>query len=91
MKTGVAWYKHEQWDRLLEISTDSDQLESNYEEWIEQAYQGFRDLSDSGLTVKIIHIDVEELLKWCRANNRPVDGTARSEYVAPLVKKLDSR
>ena len=90
MKTGVAWYRRKQQNRLLEISTDSDELESTYDEWIEQATNTFNNLAKTGITLKKVNVDVEELLKWCRANNRPVDGEARTEYVVRKMKELDS-
>ena len=30
---GVAWYRRDQWDRLLDISSDHAELENTYEEW----------------------------------------------------------
>ena len=81
MKTGVAWYRREQWDRLLEISTDSDQLESTYFEWVKQAKEGLKDLKRAGIAVEKIDVDVEDLLKWCQSNNHPVNSEVRSQYV----------
>ena len=30
---GVVWYRRDQWDRLLEISSDRSELENTHEEW----------------------------------------------------------
>ncbi len=32
-QVGIAWYRPEQWARLLEISEDRDDLETTWEEW----------------------------------------------------------
>ncbi len=90
MKTGVAWYRREQWDRLLEISTDSHELESTFFEWVKQANEGLKDLERAGLSVEKVDVDVEELLKWCHSNNRPVNSEARSKYVVYKMRELDS-
>ena len=34
---GVAWYRAADWNRLLEMSEDRDELESSHAEWMEQA------------------------------------------------------
>lgn len=30
---GVVWYRRDQWDRLLEISSDRAEFEDTYDEW----------------------------------------------------------
>ena len=81
---GVAWYRRQQWDRLLEISSDRDELENTYDEWKAMADENFSILVQKGYVLRKIEIDVEELLRWCKLQNRPVDGDARVEFT--LVK-----
>ena len=33
----LAWYRQDQWQLLLDYSTDSDRLERTYQEWLEHA------------------------------------------------------
>ena len=81
---GVAWYKRAQWERLLQIAADRDDLEDTYQEWQETAEEVLRALERPGIVLR--KVDVEELLSWCNAQNRPVDGAARSEFVAEKLQ-----
>ena len=84
---GVAWYRREQWQRLLEISLDRDGLEDTYDAWQVTAQKSMRKLSRQGYIVRKIDIDVEELLSWCHSHRRPVDGKARSEFAVVKLRK----
>lgn len=79
---GIAWFRREQWDRLREVSTDGESLEATYEEWKLNATQRFDELTDSGLTLQKVDIDVEALVAWCAERNLALDGEARSHYTA---------
>ena len=37
---GMAWYKRENYTRLLQIFEDSDKLHDTYDEWLVAAEQG---------------------------------------------------
>lgn len=85
---GVAWYRREQWPRLLEISADRDTLEDSYDEWLAHASNTFEFLKRNDLSPIQVDIDTEELLAWCRARNLPVNADARTNYTAGIVKQL---
>ena len=89
LKTGVAWYKPEQWDRLLEISEDRGELEKTYTEWVTHAEEQRKILISEGLALKKVVIDVEALLSWCNERRRKVNGSSRTEYVIWLMQELD--
>jgi len=86
---GVAWYRREQWNRLLEISSDRDQLEDTHEEWEPSAEKRFEELSRPGFPIRKVDIDVEELLSWCGSQDRPVDGEARAEFTAMKLRERE--
>jgi len=88
-RIGVAWYRREQWDRLLEISSDRDELEDTYDEWQAMAEENLRKLVQHGYALRKVDIDVEELLSWCNSQNRSVDGDARSEFTVVKLRELD--
>ena len=88
---GLAWYKPEQWGRLLEIAADAEELEKTYAEWLAIANKALRDLEAQFVFPEKVEVDVEELLAWCRERKRPVDGAARSEYVAWLLREREQR
>jgi hypothetical protein len=85
---GVAWYRENQWDRLKEVSADRDRLEDAWTDWVRGAEASMRDVRAQGIDVRKVDVDVEELLRWCRANGKPVNGESRSSFAA---KKLLDR
>ena len=84
---GVAWYRKEQWSRLLEISRDRDQLEDTYEAWEANAKASLPKLRKRDVIPRRVDIDVEELLRWCRSERRPVDGSARAVFTAEKLRE----
>ena len=84
---GIAWYSRKQYEGLLEIATDRDNLEDTYEEWQATAEKMMVELSRPGVLPRKIHIDVDELVSWCKSHNRPVDGAARTIFVADKVEE----
>jgi hypothetical protein len=88
-KFGVAWYKPEQWARLLEISQDRQDLEDTYAEWEAHAEDGLHRLAGQGLAPEKVIVDVEELLAWCNEKGIPVNGSSRSEYTAWSIRERD--
>ena len=85
---GVAWYRRDQWDRLLEISSDRAELEDTYDEWKAVAEENMGNLAQHGYKLCKVEIDVEELFIWCNSQNRAVDGDARTEFT--LMKLRES-
>jgi len=89
MVSGVAWYRAEQWPRLLEVSVDRSDLERTYDEWQAMATKGLAELARAGVWARKIDVDVDEMVEWCRTEGRPVDGAARAAFVALKVKKAN--
>ncbi len=76
---GIAWYDSAQWTKLKQIAADTEQLDNTHEEWKRNVEQTERQLAADGMVVRRVPIDVDALLAWCRAQNKPVDGAARAE------------
>jgi hypothetical protein len=89
LKFGIAWFRPEQWSRLLEISEDREDLEETFAEWESLAEEKLRDLRAQGVDAEKITIDLEELLTWCKSQGLSVNASARSQYVAELLRKRD--
>jgi hypothetical protein len=85
--TGCAWYRAEQWERLREISADRDKLEQTFGEWVTNAEESLQEMRKAGVYAEKVEIDVEELLAWCRAQDREVNGGARSQYAAEMLRR----
>jgi hypothetical protein len=82
---GVAWYKQDQWPVLLQVSSDSNVIESTYEEWLQYAEDTFKRYIEQGLLTEKVTVDVFDLIKWCQDHNCPVNGESRASYVAETL------
>ncbi len=82
----LAWYREDQWQLLLDCSTDSDKLARTYQGWLEHAEENEEKMSEAGLNVVKVDINIEDMKKWCEKSDKPVDGHSRSEYAAFLAK-----
>jgi hypothetical protein len=87
---GVAWYRRKQWQRVRDISTDADDLENTYEEWLRLAEQKLAELTGAGLRVEKVDLDSEELIVWCNERGLEINGQARSSYTAERLRAMDS-
>lgn len=83
---GVAWYRRDQWQRLLEIAEDADELSETYESWLSEAEKAIRLMAAENVFLEKVDVDVEEILAWCNARDLPVDSKARSNYVVEKMR-----
>lgn len=88
VRVGFAWYRPDQWSRLLDISIDRDDLENTHAEWEGVATEQFRELLAQGVAVEKIDVDVEELKEWCLDHASLVDASARANFVAMKLRKM---
>ncbi len=82
----LAWYRQDQWQLLLDYSTDSDRLERTYQEWLEHVEKKINEMGKEGINVVKIDINIEDMKKWCERHDKPIDGYTRSEYAVFLAK-----
>ena len=90
-KTGVAWFRVEQWERLRDISADKDNLEETYEEWVVSAEKALVNLRAQGINARKVDVDVEELFQWCQTKRIPVNSESRSRFVAEKLLLEDKK
>jgi len=69
--TGVAWYRREDWSLLREIASDRTKLDDSYEAWLAGAQKTLLELAVAGVAARRVNVDVEALVRWCRAEGRP--------------------
>jgi hypothetical protein len=89
-KIAFAWYRPEDWPKLLNISRDKDELEDTYDEWLIQAEDSFRKTRDAGMDVTKIFINLDELALWCDDNNLEINSDSRSNFAAFKLEELFS-
>jgi hypothetical protein len=78
---GFAWYRPEQWSLLRALAADPDKLEQTHAEWLTVATKAVGDLQKTGVGVKKIDVDVQELARWCQDRGLALDGSARATFV----------
>src|SRR5262245_33705253 len=88
---GFAWYRPEQWQRVRDISLDSEDMADTYLEWLQLAEQKLSELRNSGVQVEKVDINSEELILWCNEHDLEVTGESRSKYAAEKVSELDEK
>ena len=85
---GIAWYKKEQWFILKQVIENSNDIENTHEEWLNNAINLKKTLIDSGLTVEEVEIDIQDVISWCKKDNKIINSKNITEYVVfKLMKK----
>jgi hypothetical protein len=77
----------EGWERLRELAVDREQLDDSFDAWERGAQAAIAELAAMGRVVRKVPIDIEALLAWCQAQDRPLDSAARAEYVTHLLQQ----
>jgi hypothetical protein len=77
---GVAWYRREDYPRLLTIFDDADKLPRTYDECLVIAEKAFQSIEKAGAFAFKAIIDPDDFPKWCAANGYNVDAEARMEF-----------
>ena len=85
---GIAWYKKEQWFILRQVIENPNDIENTYAEWLNNAINLRKTLIDSGLTVEEVEIDIQDVISWCKKDNKTINSKNITEYVVfKLMKK----
>jgi hypothetical protein len=87
----IVWYRPEQWQRVRDIATDGEELESSFTEWLHVAEEKLKQLQSSGLRVEKVDVDSEKLILWCNERGLENNGKARSRYAAERLSELDQK
>jgi hypothetical protein len=87
LAVGVAWYRYGQWERLREVSEDRADLEDTWAEWIGDAEELLRGLGAKGIRAEKVDVDVEELVRWCQADQKPINAASRSAFAAEMLRR----
>jgi hypothetical protein len=82
----IAWYKKDEYDKLLRVIIDKDSMPLNYNDWLEIATATIEDLKNQGFNVKKIVVDVDELIEWCRVMKKENTAKNRALFVSLRAK-----
>jgi hypothetical protein len=89
--TGIAWYRQQDYQRLLEMFEDGHRLPATYEEWLQKADSLFKGMKNRGVAVQRVYLYPDDFAAWCRSRGLNINASARMKYAAAFVagKHLD--
>ncbi len=79
---GLGWYRREDWDRLLQMFPDRDQMHDSYDEWLADVRHHEKFLRREGNITKRIVVKPDELATWCTIRGKAPIASARAEYIS---------
>lgn len=83
----IAWFRKEDYARILDISDDADTLPRDFDKWREEAEAGKRELESGGLVVIPTIIDPAALSEWAKSRGLNINAQARAEFVLVLARE----
>jgi hypothetical protein len=90
-RVAFTWYAPGQWARLRALAADPEALDRGFEAWLANAERLEAALIRKGIAVERVLVDVDALAHWCGSRRRPLDSSARSEYVALVLRSRYAR
>jgi hypothetical protein len=78
----MGYINKEDWKRFLEIIDDRDKQHDYWEDWYKEYLRLKEKLIKEGFNVTDYHVDLDELIKYCKKLNLKIDGKSRSRFVA---------
>ncbi len=84
MAIGIGFYRREQWQLLRETAVDAHLLAESYDDWIEVLDSAVTKISERGLEPRLIEVDLNDLLAYCRHHGVQNNAEARSKFISKL-------
>lgn len=85
--TGIAWYRRQDYPRILRVMDDAEVLPPTWEKWHYRADRLERDLKRrSAVTLRAV-IDPDDFPAWCAAQGLNVDAHARNAFAAEMAAR----
>lgn len=78
--TPFPWFDRESYPRVLAVMQDHDLMPPTYERWLRQARRVLEKARREGQNPIRAHINPEEFIMWCEANDWPADSVARLTF-----------
>jgi hypothetical protein len=84
---GLAWFRREEYPRLLGIFEDAHEMHDTWKEWERSAKKVEERFKAEGYVVERVHIDPDTFPEWCRSADLGIVASARSRFTAEMVAK----
>ena len=88
---GIAWFQPESWERLKKIADDRAHLADSYDEWKKKANSTLGEIRAAGNIAKRVNVDIDELLRWCKAQKKQVNSAARAQFVSEKLSDKSNK
>lgn len=85
---GMAWYKRENFGRLMAAFEDRDKLHRSFDEWLRDAEAGRKAQEAKGIRVVCVDIDPDTFPAWCAASGLGINAEARMKYASLIAYKV---
>ena len=89
MNIRLACYRRDQWQQLLATADDSEEIESTWEEWRENANNFIDEMKKNGIQVTEVLIDVAEINEYCHIRELSNNAKTRAEYITRLLQRSE--
>lgn len=85
----MAFYRTEDWSRLLSIVDDRHVFHDTWEKWHQQYQKSKKQLRTQGFKVKDVVVNIDDLIRFCFLKGIKNDCKARSRFVSQInIKDL---
>lgn len=81
MAIGVAWYRKEDWNELMEEFEDAGNMQDSWQEWRKAAEDGIERLHKAGRVGYPVILKAHEIREFCRSRDLPNTGNTRVRLV----------
>jgi len=78
----IAYYEKKDYDYFLSIIDDKESMHDSWEEWHQAFLKLKNHLVSQGFPIKVVTVDLNELINYCIDKKIKNDGKARSQFVA---------
>lgn len=79
---GIGKYIKEDYEEILKISSDRDNLDATWEEWKINQENVKKQIKLSGFKVIDIIVKPRELVSYCREKGMEINGQSRSNFIS---------
>lgn len=80
----MAFYRPEDWSRLLSIIDDKEVFHDTWEQWHNEYQISKKQLESHGLKINDVVVNIDDLIRFCFQNGIKNDGKARARFVAQI-------
>lgn len=83
----MASYLEEEYEEILQISADSDKLDSDWNTWRLKSAKRVKQMEQMGMKVERIIIHPKDLLDYCKKHRLEIIGASRAQLATELMNK----